>query len=162
MYLIPVGGRGDRHGADGEILVNFIKGRCRAGSARRDDGCTYFHGFVDYADCAVEKAVEEGKDLSVASGVIHRASDDYTVGIGKFGSCLVDNVIENATSVLTAEIASDASPDVLVPDVHSFRGHAILVKGLFHLSQCAVSAATFHVGTAVDYKNFHNNTFFIL
>lgn len=51
---------------------------------------------------------------------------------------------------------------IFVSDVDSFCRNTIVVKSLFHLFQCAVSAASLNMGTAVNDKNFHKIIFYMM
>ena len=108
--LLPIGGWNNRHGTDGKIFVDFVKGWSRAGSSGWNNGCSHFHGFIHNTACAVEEAVKEWKHLSVAPGIIYRTSDYNTVSPGKLGSGFIYNVIENAMPVLTTDSARSVQP----------------------------------------------------
>ena len=55
---VPVLTAGDGHTADGEILVQLVKGRGKTASARGGDRRTHLHGHIKGR--GIEKTVEQG------------------------------------------------------------------------------------------------------
>ena len=87
MHLIPVLGGYHRHIADGEVLVELVKGRSGTAPAAGDHCRAQLAGHP--ASAGIEQPVEEGSDLSAGSGIVDRRTDHQGVGPGEFLADLV-------------------------------------------------------------------------
>ena len=103
MNLIPIGAGGDRHAADGKVLVQHVKA-CRvsasaAGNNSRPDLAVFGKRR------AVKQPVEKGQERSIRRAVIHRAADDKPVCFLEFRRDLVDGIVKDAASQLGTAVA---------------------------------------------------------
>ena len=70
-------------------------------------------------------------------GVIYGSAGYDAIAFGEFWRCLVDKVVEYASTVRAAEVAAYAAAYILDAGLDPFGLDSVVVEGLFKLGQCS-------------------------
>ena len=153
MDAVPILGGHHRHGGDGEVLVELVKGVAGPATAAGDHGGGRFVeeqplGVVEHP---VQQALQPPRDAAeIDWGAHHQA-----VGLDDLLDALIDAVIvENTAALAPAGSAVDTPPDELIADPEDLGLDLMLLELSRHLGQGGVGAALF-VGATVDEQDFH-------
>jgi len=153
MDAVPILGGHHRHGGDGEVLVELVKGRSGSAPAAGDHCRAQLAGHP--ASAGIEQPVEEALQPPRDAAEIDWGAHHQAVGLDDLLDALIDAVIvENTAALAPAGSAVDTPPDELIADPEDLGLDLMLLELSRHLGQGGVGAALF-VGAAVDEQDFH-------
>lgn len=150
---VPIGGRDNRHLANGEIFVQHVEGGRRAAPARRYDDGARLAGKRRTA--RIKGAVEKRLNLPRGVRVVHgRAEHEAVARFRLFGE-LVRRVVKDAFANFPALAAGDAVLHGPCAYLKNLRFDALFLQRFGDLAEGGIGAAV-RARTAVDKQNFHN------
>lgn len=133
---VPILGGDDRHIQDMEGHVERLESGSRTATAADGNSSCRFAG--DIGTVGIERSLHHGKECSVRLSVIDRRGDDYTVGIGEFGTYLIANIIVKdamTEGFVLALHTGYTSPDGLVADPYRLGFDSVFGQLLGHFGQ---------------------------
>ena len=120
MHLIPVLRGHNRHGVDGEILVQTVK--CCGGAASAAGDHCRARLATELFSRAVKKAIEKCGRLPGRTRIVDRGADDNAVKFVQPCGKLIYAVVKDTWGAVLAFTAGDAARDGLLSDLEKLRG----------------------------------------
>ena len=149
---VPVMAGRDGHSADGEILVQLVKGGRAAAPAGNHHGRADLHPLVKAG--AVEQPIQKRHQRGVGRGIIDRAGGNQTVSFPKRFRRLVDRVVKDAFAGLPAASAGDAATDGLIAHVENFGFDVLGGEDFRHLGK-GIGRISVCFGASVEQQYLH-------
>ena len=154
MDAVPILAGGDGHIADGEILIQLVKGGRAATPAGADHTGPHLHGLVEGG--AVKQAVQNGNEGGIGGGIVHGTGHHQAVRRLKFGGQDIDGIVENAAAQLPAATTGNAAANGLLTHLNGFGLDAQVGEGTLQLPK-GQGGVALGPGAAVDHQDFHGN-----
>ena len=153
MDTVPILRRYHRHIADSEILVQSVK--CRTGSSATAHGHRCGRLVDQQVFGRIEQTVKQGAKRAIRTGIIHRRSDDDSVGrFQLLSDFLIQVIVEHAVSQLRTTTTGNTTLNGLRSDRHNYRFHSIFIQRFSHLRQ-SDERISLPVRATVNKQNLH-------
>ena len=150
--MVPVVGGHHRHGRDGEILVDDIKGS----GGPRPPGAEHRRRRLEGkgGTTGIECPVHQRQQAGAGVGVVHRRAEHKAVRLPRPFHKVVHKVLEHAAAQLPALAAGNAVWQRRVPDEKVLCLDAVVPQAPGHLVERHPGAAVFS-GASVDQYDLH-------